>query len=655
MHLHSHSGQQKLAESIRKILLVGQANVGKSVIFTSLTHRYVTVSNYPGTTVEIMSGKYKDFLVVDTPGISGVIPRSEDERIAFEMIASAGKGDILLHVADAKNLKRSLLISLTLAEAGLPMVIDLNMIDEAEKMGISVDEKRLEELLGCPVVKTAAVYGRGVEDLKQVIERAVPPKIAVVYDSKIEAAISEIEKLLPEKYRKRKRFIAVTLMSSNLAAVDEWLEDADANTRKEIKRIILKTQSQFGEPLSMLIIQARTNLVERIYRDIVRGTVFKRKVSLALGDPAFHPVIGYVMLLAVLYLMYQFVGVLAAGTVVDYLESVVFGKWFLPLLDNLFRLLPGSFLYELFMGEYGLISMGLTYAIAIVFPIVTAFFLIFSLLEDSGYLPRLGVLLNNSFEKVGLNGKAVIPLVLGLGCGTMATIVTRVLETRRERIIATLLLALGIPCSAQLGVILGFFSVLGFKALLLFFFIIGLQLALVGYLAAKIIPGKKSAFLAELPPYRLPQVKNVVFKTYHRAKWFIKEAVPLFLIGTLILFAADKVGILPLITSAVSPVVTGWLMLPEKAAEAFILGFLRRDYGAAGLFYMFQHGLMDRLQAFVSMVVITLFVPCLANFLVIIKERGTKTALAIVGFVFVYAFFAGGVINWVLRTLRVSF
>jgi len=655
MHLPAHSEQQETIEDSRKILLVGQANVGKSVIFASLTHRYVTVSNYPGTTVEIMSGKYRGFIVVDTPGILGVIPRGEDERITFEMIATAAESDILLHVADAKNIKRSLLLSLTLAEAGLPMIMDLNMIDEAERIGISIDEKKLEELLGCPVVKTAAVFGRGIEDLKAAIEKAAPPKIAVVYDPKIEAAISEIEKLLPEKYMKRKRFVAVTLISSNLTAVDEWLKDADENARKEIKRIILRTQSQFGEPLSMMIVQARTNIVERLYREIVRGTVFARKVSLALGDPAFHPVIGYTLLIGVLYLMYQFVGVFAAGTVVDYLESVVFGEWFLPFMDKLFRLLPWSFLYELFMGEYGLISMGLTYAIAIVFPIVTAFFFMFSLLEDSGYLPRLGVLLNNSFEKIGLNGKAVIPLVLGLGCGTMATIVTRVLETRRERIIATLLLALGIPCSAQLGVILGFFSVLGFKALLLFFFIIGLQLILVGYLASKIIPGKRSAFLAELPPYRLPLVKNIVFKTYHRAKWFIKEAVPLFLIGTLILFITDKAGILPVITSAVSPIITGWLVLPEKAAEAFILGFLRRDYGAAGLFYMFQNGLMDRLQAFVSMVVITLFVPCLANFLVIIKERGTKTALAIVGFVFVYAFFAGGVINWVLRTLNLSF
>jgi ferrous iron transport protein B len=639
----------------RKILLVGQANVGKSVVFNSLTGRYVTVSNYPGTTVEIMSGKHESFLVVDTPGISGVIPRSEDEKIAFEMVAFASDEDILVHVVDAKNLKRSLLLSLTFAEAGLPMVIDLNMIDEAERIGLTIDEKRLEELLGCPVVKTAAIYSRGMDDLKQAIKRAVRPKIRVAYDPKIEAAITEIEKMLPEKYGNRKRFVAVTLLTSNLAAVDDWLKEVSTEVRREIKRIILKTQSQFGEPLSMEIIQARTTLVERLYREVVKGAVLSRRLIMAVGDPAFHPVLGYLLLLGVLYLMYQFVGVFAAGKLVDYLEGVVFGKWLLPWLSDLFQLLPGKLIYELFMGEYGLISMGLTYAIAIVFPIVTAFFLIFSLLEDSGYLPRLGVLLNNSFEKVGLNGKAVIPLVLGLGCGTMATLVTRVLDTKRERIIATLLLALGIPCSAQLGVILGFFSVLGFKAFIFFFFIIALQLILVGYLAARIIPGKKSAFLAELPPYRLPQPKNVIFKTYHRARWFIKEAVPLFLLGTLILFVADKTGVLSMLTDAVAPIFTGWLMLPKKTAEAFILGFLRRDYGAAGLFAMFEHGLMDKLQAFVSMIVITLFVPCLANFLVIIKERGIKTAFGIVGFVFFYAFLAGGVINWILRSLGISF
>lgn len=656
MHQHHHSDKFTDANA-GKLLLVGQANVGKSVIFTELTGRYVDISNYPGTTVEIVAGRFNHYQVIDTPGLSGVIPRSEDERVTFELLSRAGENTVLVHVADAKNLKRSLLLTLTLAEAGIPMVLALNMIDEAEKRGYYIDEKKLSEILGIPVVKSAAAFGVGIGELKHSFKNARVSGVKPVYDPVIENAIESISSLIEPAFKQRSRFVAIMLLSSGLSFVDEFLSKESKELRREIKNIILKTQSRLSEPISLVIIQSKTDIVEKIYREVVslKGKKISQRLSARIGDPAFHPVIGYFILFSVLYLMYEFVGVFAAGTLVDLLETKVFDEVFLPLLNSFFKFIPSGFIHEIFLGEYGLISMGLKYAVAIVFPIVTAFFLLFSLLEDSGYLPRLGVLLNNAFEKLGLNGKAVVPIVLGLGCGTMATIVTRVLETRRERIIATLLLALGIPCSAQLGVILGFFSQIGFKALLLFFFLIGIQLALVGYLASKIVPGKRSAFLAELPPYRVPRLKNVALKTYHRAKWFVKEAIPLFLIGTLILFVADKVKILPLISHAVSPVVTGWLNLPEKTAESFILGFLRRDYGTAGLFSLFEKGVMDKLQAFVSMIVITLFVPCIANFLVIIKERGLKVALAIVSFVFAYAFLAGGIINYILRVFKVTF
>lgn len=655
--MHHKHFPANLTSTKKRIFLVGQANVGKSVIFSELTGMYVDISNYPGTTVEISKGRFKDYELIDTPGVSGVIPRSEDERITFQFIASSSGNDVVVQVCDAKNIKRSLLLALTFAEAGLPMVVDLNMADEAEKKGYLIDEKKLEELLGVPVVKTVAVEGKGLDELRKAIEKAKKPNVRVTYEPKIEEAISEIASLLGERFGERSRFVAVMLLSSNLSFTDEFLSAEDKELKRAVKNAILRTQASLSEPISLLIIQAKNDLVEKIYREVVsikKGKTFQQ-IRRSIEDPAFHPFFGYLILLGVLYLMYQFVGVFAAGTLVDFLEGTVFQKHLLPFVGSVVRLVPFKFVQDFLMGEYGLVSMGLTYALAIVFPIITCFFLVFSLLEDSGYLPRLGVLLNRSFSKVGLNGKAVVPMVLGLGCGTMATIVTRVLETRRERIIATLLLALGIPCSAQLGVILGFFSILGFKALLLFVFIIALQLIIVGYLSSKIIPGKNSAFLAELPPYRIPMLKNVFLKTYHRVKWFLKEAVPLFLIGTAILFTADKLQVLPWFTKLVSPVVKGWLQLPEKATEAFILGFLRRDYGTAGLFVLFEKGLMDKVQAFVSMVVITLFVPCIANFLVIVKERGLKVALGIVLFVFAYAFVAGGIVNFALRLFGVSF
>ncbi|MCX7831980.1 MAG: ferrous iron transport protein B [Actinobacteria bacterium] len=641
----------------KKLLLVGHANVGKSVIFSELTGKYVDVSNYPGTTVEISRGKFNGFELIDTPGISGVIPRSEDEKITFNFLANATPDDVLIQVCDAKNLKRSLLVTLTLAEARMPIVLDLNMFDEAEARGYRIDIERLSEILGIPVTRTVAVEGKGIEDLKNLIESAKKPSLSPVYNPLIENAIKEISSILSDIFGDRTRFVAVMLLSSNLAFVDEFLFDVDRAKRRAIKDIILKTQSQLSEPLSLVIIQTKSELAEKIFNEVVQiekqGVL--RQFRLGINDPAFHPVFGYFILAAVLFLMYQFVGKFAAGVVVDFFETKIFGQFLLPWLKKLLEGIPYPFFRDLLVGEYGLISMGLTYAFAIVFPIVTSFFIVFSILEDSGYLPRLGVLLNSTFEKIGLNGKAVVPMVLGLGCGTMATIVTRILETRRERIIATLLLALGIPCSAQLGVILGLFSAIGFKAFVLFLIVVGLQLALVGYLSSRIIPGKKSAFLAELPPYRMPALKNIYLKTLHRTKWFLKEAVPLFIIGTFILFTADKLGLLPLFTKAASPIVTGWLNLPEKAAESLVLGFLRRDYGTAGLFVLFEKGMMDKLQAFVSMVVITLFVPCIANFLVIVKERGVKVALAITLFVFSYAFFAGGIVNFLLRLFNVSF
>lgn len=649
---------KEIGPSNKKFLLIGQPNVGKSVVFSLLTGKYVTVSNYPGTTVEVMSGKSagSDYLVVDTPGMGSIVPRSEDELVSLRMLMSKGVSCVV-QVGDAKNMRRTLFLTLALAEAGIPMVLDLNMVDEAEKRGYKIQADELSRHLGIPVVMTVATERKGKEELIEAMRTPTVSTITIGYDRKIEDAILKIEKLLPES-PVSKRFIALTLLSANLSMVDEILSYVDSERRQQIKKIILETQAGYSEPLTQVVMQSRAALVEKLVRDhVVRleGISIPKRFIYSVEDVSTHPILGAFVLALVLYLLYEFVGVFAAGTVVDFFESAIFGKYLIPPIVKAFSIIPVKLVRDFFVGEYGQITMGLTYAISIVFPIVTAFFIAFSILEDSGYLPRLAVMLNRVFSKMGLNGKAVVPMVLGLGCGTMATLVTRVLETRRERIIATLLLALGIPCSAQLGVILGMFAVLGSKALILFFTLIAVQLLIVGYLASKIFPGTSAAFITEVPPYRVPRISNILSKTYYRAKWFLKEAVPLFLIGTAFLFFTDLTGLLDAIIKFASPAVVDWLNLPPKATEAFIVGFLRRDYGAAGLFVMFEKGMMDTLQAFVSLITITLFVPCLANLLVIIKERGARIAAAIVSFVFSYAFFAGGIINITLRTLGVRF
>ncbi|HWT77201.1 MAG TPA: nucleoside recognition domain-containing protein, partial [Candidatus Methylomirabilis sp.] len=333
------------------------------------------------------------------------------------------------------------------------------------------------------------------------------------------------------------------------------------------------------------------------------------------------------------------------------LEKVLFAQYLIPPLQ---KLIPAGFIGEFLVGKYGMISMGLTYAVAIVLPVVATFFIAFSLLEDSGYLPRLSILSDRVMRSMGLNGKAVLPMVLGLGCCTMATMTTRILNSRKERLIATLLLALGVPCSAQLGVILGISAGFSGKATLIVIGVVLSQLVLVGYLSSKLIRGRVSEFIFEIPPIRVPQMKNVLLKTGHRILWYLKEAVPLFLAGTLALFILDKVhvgakSLLTWIQTGLEPVLVGILHLPAQAAGIFVLGFLRRDYGAAGLFAMARDGSLTALQAVVSLIVITLFVPCLASFLVIIKEQGMKKALAITGFIVPFAIAIGGIVSWVLR------
>jgi len=296
--------------------------------------------------------------------------------------------------------------------------------------------------------------------------------------------------------------------------------------------------------------------------------------------------------------------------------------------------------------------MGLAWALALVLPVVLTFFLAFSVLEDSGYIPRLSVMVDRLFRKIGLNGKAVLPMGLGLGCDTMATVTTRTLETKKERRIATLLLALGVPCSAQLGVILGLFAYASQLGLLIWGGVVAVQLLLVGWLSSKLLSGRSSEFIMEIPPIRLPRPVNVARKTYTRVKWFLREVLPFFLIGTVVVFLADKTGVLSFLINGLKPVVSGLLDLPEQAAVAFILGFVRRDYGTAGLFELARQARLTPLQITVSAVVITLFVPCIANYLMIIKERGVRAAVAIVGFIIPYSIAVGALLNLTLRGLE---
>jgi ferrous iron transport protein B len=656
MHHESHDKiVLKDSSSTPTITLVGNPNVGKSVIFSRLTGKYVTVSNYPGTTVEIAKGNSSfdggTYRVIDTPGANSLIPRGEDEKVARDMLLGQNSTTVI-QVADSKNIRRSLILTSQMAEMGVPMVLALNMADEAKSAGIRIDARKLAERLGVPVVETIATEGRGINKLVSSLHSAQPCIFKVEHHPHLQAAIEKIAAILPGAPVSRESIATMILAGDH--SLEGWLREHCAeDQRQAIEAIVSEVQSHFRDPLQYLIGKRRLDQIDALVREVMTAEPKGRSSwMMRVGDLSQHPVWGLPILGVVLYLLYLFVGKFGAGTCVDFIESFLFGQYINPAAVWLVSRLPSEFIQDLLVGEFGLITMGLTYSVAIVLPIVGFFFLAFGILEDTGYLPRLTIMANKVFKIMGMNGKAVLPIVLGLGCDTMATLTTRILDTKKERIIATFLLALAIPCSAQLGVILGILGKISLSAFVIFVLVVLSQLLIVGFLAGRLVPGQPSDFIIEIPPFRLPKISNVVLKTISRVEWFLKEAVPLFLLGTFVLFVADKLGVLDAIVKVAEPVVVRFLTLPPEATVAFVMGFLRRDYGAAGLHQLYDEGLLDPTQAIVSLVVITLFVPCIAHFFVIIKEHGARKAVAMLALIFPLAVLIGGVVNFLLRALH---
>jgi ferrous iron transport protein B len=655
MEIGNKKESQALNPALEKVVLLGNPNVGKSVIFNYLTGRYVTVSNYPGTTVEITTGAMtahgRKLQVIDTPGVNSLIPMSEDEKVTRDILLQE-RLTYLVQVIDAKNLRRGLLISLQLMEMDLPFFVILNMWDEARERGIDIQIDVLSNELHAPILKAVATQRKGLEKIQDHFQARPPSSVSIAYPEAVEAGVSNVIPLLPQSFIS-KRSLALMLLSGD-DSLNEWLhQNLSEKDILEIERIRQETQAHFTDPVGYLINQARLKKADELLLPVINmKKEAPKSVSGYLGNLSIHPLWGVPILLFILWLTYEFVGVFGAQISVKFLEEVFFGKWLLPPLTLLLqRLIPIQILRDFLIGPYGVISMALTYAIAIVLPIVGCFFIVFGLMEDSGYLPRLAVMTNQLFKRMGLNGKAVLPMILGLGCDTMATMTTRILDTEKDRIVVTLLLALGVPCSAQLGVILGMFSALPLAYLFVWIGMILSIIFAVGYIASRVIPGEGSDFILEIPPLRVPQLSNVVIKALARIEWYLKEAVPLFVLGTLILFILHQTNLLAYIERIASPIVVHFLGLPVKVTESFIIGFLRRDYGAAGLFILAKQGQLNTRQVLVSLTTITLFIPCIAQFFVMIKERGLAKTLTITGVVLPIAFGAGGAVNFFLKWL----
>jgi len=683
----------------KNLLIVGNPNVGKSVFFNAFTGHYAVVSNYPGTTVELMQGKAqpgKAFLralqkerqqqevvaeappplplpfenVMDTPGMYSLCPLTQEERVSQHILLGETDG-VLLHVIDAKNLHRALTLTLQLLELQKPMVLALNLYDEALAEGLEVHTEALSHSLGIPCVSTIATRGVGVGALCEalrVVQSAKPPTgFSMDYGPEIEEALAALCPLLMPVCGPQSRAVALLLLQGDTvllkrlqgllaggegegasspvssspsasAALQNCLEEI--RLRMDTKTALLRIATKRYE-VACALAEANIRLLPKTQKNFWE-TLSRLAVAPATGIP---------LLLLALYLgLYQFVGVFGAGVLVEFFEGKLFGQWLLPPFEALLlRLFPGeegSWLYwlrEFLGGDYGLFSLGLKYALAVILPIVASFFFFFSLLEDSGYFPRLALLADKSFKRIGLNGRALIPLVLGVGCGTMATLVTRIQETKRERLITMVLLALAVPCSAQYGVIstlllpeggaLGFpTAFLWWLGVVLFFFV------LTGALLSRLLPGKPASFYMELPPMRLPMLKNVIQKTAARLRWYFWEVLPIFLLASALIWLGRLSGLFGFLLEAMAPVAKA-LGLPAQTAEVFLFGFFRRDFGAAGLYGMAQN--LSPSQILIACVTLTLFLPCIAQFLMMKRERGWAMALGVGFFVTAVALGAG--------------
>lgn len=596
MECHRVTEELNIPEDKTKIVLAGNPNVGKSIFFNYLTGLYVSVSNYPGTTLDISKGNYGDDVVLDTPGVYGVSSFNDEEIVARDVIMSA---DVIVNVVDAVHLERDLFLTQQIIDMQIPVIVALNMMDEADKNGLNIDVEKLSEELGVPVIPTVAPRGEGLEQLKKEIDKAETGNLSYTNNSDINHKIDDI-------YNKTSSCPEAVLIAEGDEQVAARFNMEPQATREKIYR---NRRERINE------------IIDKVVKLEKEANSFKTR----LGSWMLRPITGIPILLGVLYLLYEFIGVFVAQTVVGITEETIFIETYEPFIRKIIGgvLSAESLIGQILIGEFGLLTMVMTYTFGLLLPLVVGFYFFLSLLEDSGYMPRIAALVDRLLNKVGLNGRAIIPMLLGFGCVTMATITTRMLGSKREKIIAVFLLGLAIPCSAQLGVIAGLIAPLGPKFFMFYVLAIFAVYVISGTFLNRVLPGESSDLLIDLPPLRLPSLSNVLQKTYNKSKAFIKEAGPIFAVGALVITLMERYGLLDLIEKSLAPLTTGWMKLPAETARVFIMGVVRRDFGAAGLSGM----ALTPEQTTVALITITLFVPCIAAMMIMVKERSIKEAL----------------------------
>ena len=570
---------------IKRVLLMGNPNVGKSVIFSRLTGTRVIASNYPGTTVGYSQGFMnlgEDRVeVIDVPGTYTLEPTSEAEEIASEMLNT---GDLIINVVDATNLERNLYLTQQLLERDIPLVVALNIWDETEHRGIHIELDKLRERLGVPVIPTVAVSGQGIKELVTSIASATSPDTpARSYDERwatIGGIISQVQRITHRHHTWRER----------------------------------------------------------------------------LGDASVQPLAGGIIalvVLAVAFLVVRFIG----ENLIGYVLEPLFDTLWAPVVLRLSDILGGSgFFHDILIGKivggevnfvesFGLLTTGLFVPFGMVLPYIISFYLVLGLFEDTGYLPRLAVLMDTLMHRLGLHGYAIIPSMLGLGCNVPAVLATRILESKRERFIAATLISIAIPCSALQAMIFGLVGEQGAQYVAIVFGTLFVVWIILGVIINRFARGFSPELLIEIPPYRMPPWRTVLQKLWMRVNGFLKEAIPIILGAVLVINILYTLGVFDAIADFTSPVVTGFLGLPKEAVTALVIGFLRKDV-ALGMLAPLG---MSANQLVVGSVVLAMFFPCVATFVVLLRELGVVNMLKSVAIMIATALLVGGALNLILQ------
>jgi len=638
-----------------KFALAGNANVGKSVIFNQLTGLHQHIGNWPGKTVERAEGTlhFKGYTidVIDLPGIYSLSTFSLEEIISREYIVNE-KPDLVINVVDASALERNLFFTLQLMELEVPLIIALNQIDMAEKKGIKIDLKGLEEKLGVKVVPTIAIKGKGIYEL---LERAVEAaekgsaKPAIVrYGEEIEERIRRLTEAL-EKIRLKypARWTAIKLLEGD-EQVRREIYDLNPEILQLAENLAKEIEEIHGHPCPTVIVSERYEAAGKIARETQRILPrMKPSLSERLHEVTTHRILGYPIMILIVLGIFNVI--------------FMFGGYISETLSNL--LYEYEKIFEYFFGSnplkeiiWGGIMEGIIANITIALPYIIPFYLILYILEDSGYLARAAFLTDTLMHKMGLHGKAFIPLMLGYGCNVPACLGCRIMETERERFIAGFVVTL-IPCAARTVVILGLVgSFLGLHWALALYAINLIIVFLLGRLAFKVLPGEPTALIMEMPDYRLPHLKTIIKQTWFRLEEFLKISFPLIIISGLIIKLAEISNLLEPISNFLSPITVNWLGLPEITGVTLIFGILRKELALVILATLlgttnFQEALTP-LQMFIFTLVVMLYVPCIATIAACIREFGWKKAAAISLLEITLALSVGGLAYRVLAALN---